>query len=52
MENSNLAVVLTFKRSFKIHGRLTLHVRGFAYMFPQKEKLPNFSVFTTNHTNR
>ena len=35
MENSNLVVVLKFKRPFKMYRGLMLHVRGFACMFPQ-----------------
>ena len=38
MENSNLAVVLTFRRPLKIYKGLALPVRSFAYMFPHKEK--------------
>ena len=38
MENSNLAVALKFRWSFKTYKVLMLHVRGFAQMFPEKEE--------------
>ena len=44
MENSDLAVLLNLGRRLRFEG-LTLRVRGFACMFPHKEKFEKFFCF-------